>query len=373
MYIESLDLKNFRNYESLSLTFDPGTNVFYGDNAQGKTNILEAVNVCSTSKSYRSSKDSEMIRFEQDEAHIRMHLQKGGVQRRIDMHLRKNKAKGVAIDGIPIRKAAELLSLVHLVFFSPEDLNIIKRGPGGRRRFLDALLSQMDPYYLHQLSAYQKILLQRNKLLKDLPGNRSLEATLDVWDEQLVTYGMYLIRSRTEMIRELEKIVCVRHSALTNGSEQISLQYEPNVEETAFRTKLHAVREKDKKFKQTTTGPHRDDFKIMAGGIDLRHFGSQGQQRSAALSLKLAEISLIEQQIHEKPILLLDDVLSELDSRRQSDLLKTIGSVQTFLTCTGMDDLRERNFAIDRVFHVESGVVTEAGDDGVSANLKAGR
>ena len=373
MYIESLDLKNFRNYESLSLTFDPGTNVFYGDNAQGKTNILEAVNVCSTSKSYRSSKDSEMIRFEQDEAHIRMHLQKGGVQRRIDMHLRKNKAKGVAIDGIPIRKAAELLSLVHLVFFSPEDLNIIKRGPGGRRRFLDALISQMDPYYLHQLSAYQKILLQRNKLLKDLPGNRSLEATLDVWDEQLVTYGMYLIRSRTEMIRELEKIVCVRHSALTNGSEQISLQYEPNAEETAFRTKLHAAREKDKKFKQTTTGPHRDDFKIMAGGIDLRHFGSQGQQRSAALSLKLAEISLIEQQIHEKPILLLDDVLSELDSRRQSDLLKTIGSVQTFLTCTGMDDLRERNFAIDRVFHVEAGFVTEAGDDGVSANLKAGR
>ena len=362
MYIETLDLKNFRNYETLSLTFDPGTNVFYGDNAQGKTNILESVNVCGTSKSYRSSKDSEMIRFGEDEAHIRMHLQKGGVQRRIDMHLRKNKSKGVAIDGIPIRKAAELLSLVHLVFFSPEDLNIIKRGPGGRRRFLDALLSQMDPFYLHQLSAYQKILLQRNKLLKDLPGNRSLEATLDVWDEQLISYGCYLINSRSRMIQELEMIVRERHSALTNGREQISLQYEPNAEETAFRTKLRDSREKDRKFRQTTTGPHRDDFKVIVGGIDLRHYGSQGQQRSAALSLKLAEISLIEQKIHEKPILLLDDVLSELDSRRQSDLLKTIGSVHSFLTCTGMDDLRERNFPIDRVFHVEAGHVDEPGD-----------
>ena len=357
MFIESLDLQNFRNYASLSLTFDPGTNVFYGNNAQGKTNILESMNVCGTSKSYRSSKDSEMIRFDESEAHIRMHLQKDGVRRRIDMHLRKNKAKGVAIDGIPIRRAAELLGLVHMVFFSPEDLNIIKRGPGGRRRFLDALISQMDPFYLHQLGAYQKILMQRNKLLKDLPMNRSLESTLDVWDEQMVSYGSYLIRSRVQMLRQLEGIVRERHSGLTGGRELISLQYEPNVAECDFETTLRAVRERDRKFRQTTAGPHRDDFKVMVGGIDLRHFGSQGQQRSAALSLKLAEIKMIEQRVHEKPVLLLDDVLSELDSSRQNDLLKCIGSVQTFITCTGMDDLVEHHFPINKVFHVVEGSI----------------
>ena len=357
MFIESLDLKNFRNYSTLSLTFDPGTNVFYGNNAQGKTNILEAVNVCGTSKSYRSSKDTEMIRFDADEAHIRMKLQKGGVQRRIDMHLRKSKAKGVAIDGVPIRKAAELLGLVNLVFFSPEDLNIIKRGPGGRRRFLDALISQMDPFYLHQLGSYQKVLMQRNKLLKDLPMNRSLESTLDVWDEQLISYGSYLIRSRVQMLEQLDGIVRERHSELTAGREILRLRYEPNTSEQEFADRLRAARERDRKFRQTTIGPHRDDFRVEVGGIDIRHFGSQGQQRSAALSLKLAEIRMIELRVHEKPVLLLDDVLSELDSNRQNDLLKCIGSVQTFITCTGMDDLVEHKFRIDKVFHVVDGVI----------------
>ena len=276
MYIESLDLKNFRNYRTLSLTFDPGTNVFYGNNAQGKTNILEAVNVCCTSKSYRSSRDSELIRFEEDEAHIRLKLQKNGAQRRIDMHLRKNKSKGVAIDGVPILKAAELLGLVSLVFFSPEDLNIIKRGPDGRRRFLDALISQMDPFYMHQLSSYQKVLMQRNKLLKDLPSNRSLEGTLAVWDEQLISYGSYLIRSRVHMMEQLDEIVRERHRRLTGGKEILTLKYEPNTAEAEFADRLRSARDRDRKYRQTTTGPHRDDFLVEADGIDLRHFGSQG-------------------------------------------------------------------------------------------------
>ena len=176
----------------------------------------------------------------------------------------------------------------------------------------------------------------------------------------LLTGGRLVVLHGGEGSRFGARIENYSFLLLLVGREQIVLQYEPNTEEIVFRTKLRESREKDKKFRQTTAGPHRDDFKVIVSGIDLRHYGSQGQQRSAALSLKLAEITLIEQQIHEKPILLLDDVLSELDSRRQSDLLKTIGSVQTFLTCTGMDDLRERNFPIDRVFHVEAGHVENA-------------
>ena len=184
MYIESLELKNFRNYEELSIVLDPGTNILYGDNAQGKTNVLEAVYLCGTTKSHRGSKDKEMIRFEQDESHIRMMVKKDGVSHKIDMHLKKNKAKGIAIDGIPIRKAAELFGIVNLVAFSPEDLNIIKNGPSERRRFMDLELCQLNKVYLQELTSYNKVLNQRNKLLKDIGFQPGLTETLDVWDMQ---------------------------------------------------------------------------------------------------------------------------------------------------------------------------------------------
>ena len=212
MYIESMELKDFRNYELLSLKFDKGTNIFYGDNAQGKTNILEAVYLCGTTKSHRGSKDREMIRF---------HVNKGGISHRIDMHLKKNKAKGIAIDGIPIRKAKELLGIVNIVFFSPEDLNIIKNGPGERRRFLDSELCQLSKIYLSDLFHYNHILNQRNKLLKDIAQKESLKSTLDIWDEQLVHYGTSVIQSRREFIREMNEVIREIHSSITGGKEQI--------------------------------------------------------------------------------------------------------------------------------------------------------
>lgn len=359
MYIESLELKNIRNYESLSITFDPGTNVFYGDNAQGKTNILEAVYLCGTSKSHRGSRDGEIIRFGADEGHIRMKLKKDGVQRKIDMHLRKSRAKGVAIDGVPIRKAAELLGLAGMVFFSPEDLDIIKRGPRERRRFLDALISQTDRFYLHQLSSYQKILAQRNKLLKEIPLNRSLIGTLDVWDDQLVRYGVSLIEGRDRLIRRLNGTASEIHSNLTGGKESIRILYEPDTTAEHFADAVAAAREKDLKFRLSTVGPHRDDFRVMTDGVDIRRFGSQGQQRSAALSLKLSEIPMIEEKTKQTPVLLLDDVLSELDESRQNYLLSGIGNVQTLITCTGMDEFVERRFPIDRVFHVVNGTISD--------------
>ena len=281
MIIKSLELKNFRNYESLGIAFDAGTNILYGDNAQGKTNVLESLYVSGTTKSHKGSKDREMIRFDAEEAHIRTVVEKNGVDNRIDIHLKKNSAKGIAVNGIPIRKAGELFGILNLVVFSPEDLNIIKDGPAGRRRFMDMELSQLDSIYLHNLTKYHKILQQRNKLLKDIHYRPDLEATLPIWDEQLVLYGTKIIQRR------------------------------------------------------------------------------QGQQRTSALSLKLAEIELVKQLIHDTPVLLLDDVLSELDSNRQNYLLNSIHDIQTIITCTGLDEFVKNRFHINKVFFVREGTIAE--------------
>ena len=358
-YIESIKLSNFRNYESLELSFDKGTNIFYGDNAQGKTNILESVYLCGTSKSHKGSKDREIIRFEQDEAHIRMMVGKDSMSYKIDMHLRKNKAKGVAINGLPIKKARELLGVVNLVFFSPEDLNIIKNGPGERRRFMDAELCQLDKLYLTDLAGYNHVLNQRNKLLKDMYKRPDLGATLDVWDMQLVQYGEKIIQRRIRFIEEVNAIIGDSHHKLTGGRERISLSYAPGCGALSLEAALEKNRERDIRMKSTSVGPHRDDICFMAGGIDIRRFGSQGQQRTAALSLKLSEIELVRQIIKDTPVLLLDDVLSELDKHRQNYLLDSIHDIQTLITCTGLDEFVNHRFSINKVFHVQNGHVSK--------------
>lgn len=215
MIVESIELKNYRNYEELHMDFSPGTNILYGDNAQGKTNVLEALYVCSTTKSHRGSKDREIIRFEEEESHIKLNVRKAGVPYRIDMHLKKNKAKGIAINGIPIRKASELFGIVNMVFFSPEDLNIIKNGPSERRRFLDLELCQLNKLYVHNLVQYNKVLLQRNKLLKELNFRPEYEETLDVWDVQLVQYGRELIGCRKNFVEQLNKTVRETHRKIS--------------------------------------------------------------------------------------------------------------------------------------------------------------
>lgn len=359
MYITTLELKNYRNYGQLSLSLDEGTNIFYGDNAQGKTNILESAYLCSTTKSHRGSKDKEIIRFGEEEAHIRMKVVKKGVTHKIDMHLKKNRTKGIAIDGVPIRKASELLGVLNIVFFSPEDLNIIKNGPVERRRFLDSEICQLSRLYLTQLMNYNKIIMQRNKLLKELSFSSQLLDTLDVWDLQLARCGRNVIRERFHFVERLNGILRNIHSSLTGGREEILLVYEPNVSEEAFEETLARNRERDLHFRQSTVGPHRDDFSVQVNGIDIRTFGSQGQQRTAALSLKLAEISLVEQEIRDTPVLLLDDVLSELDSSRQNYLLQSIHNIQTLVTCTGLDDFIANRFTLDRIFQVDNGKVTQ--------------
>lgn len=362
MYIESIELKNYRNYESLSLELDQGTNIFYGDNAQGKTNILEAAYLCGTTKSHRGSRDREMIRFGQDEAHIRMFVKKDGISRKIDMHLKKTKPKGIAIDGIPIKRASELFGILNIVFFSPEDLNIIKSGPGERRRFMDLELCQLNKLYLSNLSSYNRVLNQRNKLLKDISFQPSLKGTLDVWDEQLANYGVSIIESRKAFVEEMNSIIEEIHRNITGGKEKIRLFYEPSTQGDCFLGELSSGRDRDIRFKMTSIGPHRDDLCVKVNDIDIRKYGSQGQQRTAALSLKLSEIYMVKKIIKDMPILFLDDVLSELDSNRQNYLLNSIRQVQTLITCTGLDDFIDRQFHMNKVFKVVEGNVKTGGN-----------
>ena len=357
MYIESLELKNYRNYQNLQLDFDKGTNIFYGDNAQGKTNILESVYLCGTTKSHRGSKDKEIIRFGEEESHIRMMIRKDELSYKIDMHLRKNKAKGVAINGLPIKKARELFGIVNLVFFSPEDLNIIKNGPGERRRFMDLELCQLDQIYLTDLAGYNHIVNQRNRLLKDLYMNPSLRETLDIWDMQMLQYGTKIIKKRKAFVRDLNQVIQDIHHNLTGGIEHLEVVYEPSTEAEDFENVLKKNRERDIRMKMTSAGPHRDDLSFVVNGIDIRKYGSQGQQRTAALSLKLSEIYLVKEKIKDTPILLLDDVLSELDSNRQTYLLDCIHDIQTLITCTGLDDFVSNQFHLNKVFRVIKGEV----------------
>ena len=358
MIVKEIELKNFRNYKALDLSFDEHINILYGDNAQGKTNILESIYMCSTTKSHRSNKDVELINFDKKEGHIKLHIEKGGKSYRIDVHLKKNKSKGIAINGIPIKKASDLFGVFNVIFFSPEDLSIIKSGPSERRRFLDIELCQLDKIYVHNLINYNKILNQRNKLLKDIYNNSSLIDTLDVWDMQLASYGREIISRRQKFVEDINLILEPIHRKITNG-EKIKIEYNNNCEEDLIYDNLLKNRERDLKYKVTSVGPHRDDMSFISNDINLRTYGSQGQQRTAALSLKLSEIELVKKQIGDTPVLLLDDVMSELDSSRQKHLLESLDDIQTIITCTGLDDFVANRFSMDKIYQVDNGKVSE--------------
>lgn len=339
------------------MEFASGTNILYGDNAQGKTNVLEAVYVSGTTKSHKGSKDREMIKFHEEEAHIKLMVKKQDVSYRIDIHLKKNKPKGIAINGIPIKKASELFGIVNLVFFSPEDLNLIKDGPSERRRFLDMELCQLDKIYVHHLVNYNKVLVQRNQLLKNLEMRPEFMDTLDIWDMQLVEYGKKLIKRRESFIKELNEIIFEIHKKLSGGREELRIYYEPDASLAEFETAVKKARERDMKFRTTNVGPHRDDISFFIDDVDIRKFGSQGQQRTSALSLKLAEIEIVKRMVGDLPVLLLDDVLSELDSSRQNQLLSSIEQIQTIITCTGVDEFIANRFEINRIYHIVDGAI----------------
>jgi DNA replication and repair protein RecF len=363
MYIKSLRLDNYRNYESLSMEFSEGTNILYGNNAQGKTNILEALYLIATTKSHRGVFDKDLIRFGCDEGHVRTVIIKGGIDYQVDLHLRKARAKGIAINGQRIRRASELMGLLHIVFFSPEDLSIVKDGPSQRRRFMDMELCQLDESYLYDLGHYNKVVEQRNKLLRQILEIPSLASTIDIWNDQLLDYGTRIIKRRREFIQDLNEVIGKMHEQLSGGTEHLHLVYEPKVSEENFADELRRIQEREKYIGSTAIGPHKDDFSFVCDEIDLRKYGSQGQQRTCALSLKLSELQLVKQKIGEEPVLMLDDVLSELDTNRQNYLLNALGGIQTFITCTGLDEFVNNRFSIDRLYRIAGGQVVDTNQE----------
>ena len=364
MFIQSVDLDNFRNYERLHLDLSEGVHIFYGDNGQGKSNLLEAVYLASVNKSFRGAKDKEMIRFGAQEAHIKLVFSKKEAENRIDLHLKESGNKGIAVNSVPIRRSRDLLGVFNCILFSPEDLHIVKNGPAERRKFLDTELCVLDPIYCDAFLQYKKALEQRNQLLKDLSYEPSLMDTLYVWDEQLVRYGKMIIERRSSFLNELNEIVREYHRKLSGEREELSLHYEPSAEAGGFSKALSAAHQKDIYAKTTTVGPHRDDFEFritsLSEGkqqIDSRIYGSQGQQRTCALSLKMAEIELVRIKTGDTPVLLLDDVLSELDMHRQRYLLDSLQDVQTLITCTGLDEFVRNSYECSRVCHVINGEI----------------
>ena len=359
MIIKYLELSDFRNYDEVHIDFSPNTNIFFGDNAQGKTNILEAVFLTSTTKSHKGSHDADIIRFGRDFGVIRALFEKDNVEYKIGMQLRRDKRKAISLNGTPLKKASDLLGIVNVVLFSPEDLSIIKSGPEKRRRFIDMTLCQVDKEYLFALSGYNKIINQRNKLLKNYDKRSDISDTLDIWDDQLINYGIKVINKREKFTDEIRDTINSIHSNLTGNKDRLDIIYKKNTKEDEYKAKLIKNRDRDILFKNTSIGPHRDDMDLTIEGIDVKKFGSQGQQRTAALSLKLSEIEIIKKATGDTPILLLDDVLSELDLNRQKYLLETLGDTQTLITCTGLDEFVNNRFEINKCFKVIKGNIEE--------------
>jgi len=361
MYIKKIKLQNYRNYDELDVELVNGVNIIYGKNATGKTNFLESIYISSTTKSHKNSKDKEIIKFDKEEAHIKEQIFIDNKENIIDIHLKKNSNKGIAVNGKKINKISEYLGFVNIVFFAPEDLNIIKEGPISRRKFLDFYICQIDKIYTYNLSRYNKILNQRNKLLKDIKINNyknSLIDTIDIYDEQLVKYGIEIINKRKQIIKELKNKIYNIHYFISDTKEKINTIYENNVSEENFLEKLRQNRKKDLKFLTTTVGPQRDDIKFVIENVDIRKFGSQGQQRTAALSIKLAELDSIKEIKEETPILLLDDVFSELDENRQKLLIKNIKNIQTVITCTGLSEDILKILAPDKIYICKNNQIT---------------
>lgn len=358
MYITEVSLQNFRNLAQLKIEPSEGINVIYGSNAQGKTNFLESLYFCAMGRSLRGKSDQQLIRFEEEESHIRMLVQRKQRYDRIDVHLKKDEKKGVAVNGLPVRKLGDLFGTLYAVIFSPEDLSLVKDGPGERRRFLDMELCQLSKVYYYDLQQYYRILKQRNNLLKEIQKKPQLQETLFVWDDQLAEYGERIIAARKRFLIRLDEIAAEKLSQLTGGRDHLQTIYKPNCEEGMLAEKLRKNIDRDIYFGSTQSGPHKDDILFSIDGREVKVYGSQGQQRTTALAARLAEIDLIREETGEEPVLLLDDVFSELDENRQKFLLQSIEGLQAFVTCTGIEDSVRKYISKDNLFYVENGVIT---------------
>ena len=357
MYVENIALKNYRNIQSLDIDFDKGVNIIYGENAQGKTNILEPVYMCSTGRSQRSGiNDRDIIAFGCDEAHIRLSAASAHKDR-IDISLNTNKKKQISVNGLNIKRLGELFGILNVVFFGPQDLQLVQSGPAERRRFMDIELCQINNIYYYNLKKYYKILKERNNLLKTLQTDKKQKDMLDIYDYQLAESGNKLCDIRQSFVKELAELAESMHTNISSGREKLRLEYKPDIKDEDFLYKLQKNHDRDIAYGSTSHGIHKDDIAFFINDVNARDFGSQGQQRSACLSAKLAEIELIKREKNEDPVLLLDDVLSELDKIRQKCLVESIGSIQTIITCTGIEDFIRNISSNSKIFNIKNGKI----------------
>lgn len=364
MYIKEIELKDFRNYEELKVSFNRRVNIFLGNNAQGKTNLLEGIYLNVMARSFKNVRDKDMIRFGEEFCRVRTLAFFDDEDQKTEIIITRDGKKAIKLNGIKASRSSQLLERIFIIIFSPEDLKIVKDEPEKRRRFIDRELCQIKPGYYSDLSNYKKVLKQRNTYLKEMDIQ---DAILDIWDIELAKYGTRIIFKRREFISRIDEISRDIHAKISGGRENLKLKYEENVElppeidlenaENMFYQLLKKSRNDDIKNRNTKVGPHKDDVKISADEIDLRKFGSQGQQRTAALSLKLSEIRLIEEETGEKPILLLDDVLSELDNDRQSYLINSLGENQMFITTTDLAGKVVKKLPDGKIFKINSGKI----------------
>jgi DNA replication and repair protein RecF len=357
MRIHTIAFKDFRNLQDETIEIGPGANILFGENAQGKTSFLEAAHLCATGRSQRASASREMIRFGADEAHVRINCEKKGSADRIDVHLKRDGKKGAALNQVPIKKIGDLFGNLLVVSFSPEDLKLIKAGPNERRRFMDLELCQMSKVYCFDLQSYCRALRQRNLALKDLRKRPDINDTICVWDAQLIEHGCRILRARKAFTEKISPLASLIHEIISDGRELLQIQYKPNATESDFSEKLKRSLNRDIISGSTSVGLHKDDMVFIINSSDARTYGSQGQQRTASLSCKLAEIALIREVKQSSPVLLLDDVLSELDKGRQRFLLESVEDVQSIITCTGIEDVLKNAPGDSKVFRVSGGSV----------------
>ena len=343
MWIKKIKIKNFRNYEKEEINLEKNINIFYGQNAQGKTNIIESIFLCSLGKSFRAKKDTEMIKLNEQNAMVEIEYEKSDREGKIKIEI--GNKKNIYLNGIKIKKLSELLGNLNIVIFTPDDINILKGGPQNRRRFLDIMISQLRPNYMHILNLYIKTMEQRNIYLRQIKEEHKDENLLNIWDEKLAEYAIKIYEYRKEFIKKIIKKLDIIHKNITNNAEEIELDYITECDSKEKYLKLLKERRKLDIIKGfTTKGVHRDDFMIYINKKDIKIFGSQGQNRTAMLSLKLAELQVIYDEIGEYPILLLDDFMSELDKTRRKNFLENIEGTQVIITGTEKLDIENLEY-----------------------------
>ena len=353
MWIKKIKINNFRNYKLEEINLNKNINIFFGDNAQGKTNIIEAIFLGGFGKSYRTTKDREMINIDEKEAQVEIEYEKIDRSGKIKINL--GNKKNIFINNIKIKKLSELLGIINIVIFNPDDINILKGSPQNRRRFLDIMISQLKPNYMYNLNLYAKTLEQRNNYLKQIKEENKDEKLLEIWDEELIKYAKIIYKYRNEYINKIKEKIKKIHKELTNNKEEIEIEYITECQdEENYKRLLKERRKLDIIRGVTTKGVHRDDFVIYIDGKKLDTYGSQGQHRTAVLSLKLSELNIIKEEIGEEPILLLDDFMSELDKKRINNFINKIENTQVIITCTEKINIENKE---NLVYNVKDGKV----------------